>query len=136
MHYRLTIQGQQTDNPDQRIAEDVRDFVESTTNFYVQIFVTSLSLYAFVQILWGISAEFPYKIGSLDLSMVPGYLVWIVLFLAIVVTFGTHLIGRPLVPSISAGSGWKPIFATISSASARIRSRSRCSTAKRSRAAA
>ena len=58
----------------------------------------SLSLYAFVQILWGISAQFPYKIGSLDLSTVPGYLVWVVLLLAVVVTIGTHLIGRQLIP--------------------------------------
>jgi putative ATP-binding cassette transporter len=98
VHYRLRLQADQADNPDQRISEDVRDFVEYTSSFYIQIFVTSLSLYAFVQILWGISAQFPYKIGGFDLASVPGYLVWIVLALAIVVTLGTHLIGRPLVP--------------------------------------
>ena len=98
VHYRLGLEAGQTDNPDQRISEDVRDFVDSTTSFYVSIFVQSLSLYAFVQILWGISAQFPYKIGSLDLSTIPGYLVWVVLLLAIVVTIGTHLIGRQLIP--------------------------------------
>jgi putative ATP-binding cassette transporter len=98
IHYRLGLEAGQTDNPDQRIAEDVRDFVENTTSFYVNIFVQSLSLYAFVQILWGISAQFPYQIASFDLSKVPGYLVWIVLVLAAVVTIGTHLIGRPLIP--------------------------------------
>jgi putative ATP-binding cassette transporter len=98
IHYRLGLQRERTDNPDQRISEDVRDFVEYTSNFYIQIFVTSLSLYAFVQILWGISARFPYNIGGFDLSAIPGYLVWIVLALATIVTFVTHLVGRPLIP--------------------------------------
>jgi vitamin B12/bleomycin/antimicrobial peptide transport system ATP-binding/permease protein len=98
VHYRLGLEAGQTDNPDQRISEDVRDFVESTTAFYVNIFNQLLSLYAFVTILWGISAQFPYQIGSLDLSLIPGYLVWVVLLLAVIVTIGTHLIGRSLIP--------------------------------------
>jgi vitamin B12/bleomycin/antimicrobial peptide transport system ATP-binding/permease protein len=98
VHYRLGLEAGQTDNPDQRISEDVRDFIENTTAFYISIFNQCLTLYAFVQILWGISAQFPYRVGSLDLATIPGYLVWVVLLLAVIVTFGTHIIGRPLIP--------------------------------------
>ncbi|MDQ0472675.1 ABC transporter ATP-binding protein/permease [Labrys wisconsinensis] len=96
-HYRMALQAGPTDNPDQRISEDVRDFVANTTGFYVQIFVTSLTLYAFIQILWSISAQFPYRIGGFDLSVIPGYLVWMSLALAVIATMVSHLIGRQLV---------------------------------------
>ncbi|MBP0577914.1 ABC transporter ATP-binding protein/permease [Labrys sp. LIt4] len=95
--YRLALDRKSTDNPDQRISEDVRDFIDQVFDFYVNIFMTSLSLYAFVQILWQISANFPYSIGSFDLSSIPGYLVWVVLIYAIGVTYLTHLVGRPLI---------------------------------------
>lgn len=97
VHYRLELDRKSTDNPDQRISEDVRDFTDQSFDFYISIFSTSLNLYAFVQILWGISAKFPYTIAGFDLSNIPGYLVWMVLVFAIVVTYLTHLVGRPLV---------------------------------------
>lgn len=96
-HYRLGLNASLTDNPDQRISEDVDDFVSTTVGFYLQIFVTSLTLYAFIQILWSISAQFPYSVAGFDLSVIPGYLVWISLALAVVATALSHLIGRPLV---------------------------------------
>ncbi|GLS18481.1 ATP-binding protein [Labrys miyagiensis] len=98
VHYRLALDRKSTDNPDQRISEDVRDFTDQSFDFYINIFSTSLNLYAFVQILWTISAQFPYKVGGFDLSNVPGYLVWVVLAFAILVTYITHLVGRPLIP--------------------------------------
>lgn len=98
VHYRLSLAGNKTDNPDQRIAEDVRDFVASSYDNYTGIFSQLLSIYAFVSILWGISSEFPYKIGGYDLSNIPGYLVWMLLAWAILFTYLSHLIGRPLVP--------------------------------------
>lgn len=98
VHYRLGVEGQQADNPDQRIADDVREFITTSRQTYIQIFSTALNLYAFVQILWGISAEFSYSIGGFDLSRIPGYLVWFALGVSIIATVGTHLIGRPLIP--------------------------------------
>ena len=98
VHYRLSLAGNKTDNPDQRIAEDVRDFTLSSYDNYTGIFSQLLSIYAFVSILWGISAEFPYQLGGFDLSKIPGYLVWMLLAWAVLFTYLSHLIGRPLVP--------------------------------------
>ncbi|MGJ4857280.1 ABC transporter ATP-binding protein/permease [Labrys sp. La1] len=98
VHYRLSVAGNKTDNPDQRISEDVRDFVQGSYDNYTGIFSQLLNIYAFVTILWGISAEFPYKIAGYDLSNIPGYLVWMLLAWAILFTYLSHLIGRPLVP--------------------------------------
>jgi putative ATP-binding cassette transporter len=97
VHYRLRLVGDDADNPDQRISDDVQSFVVRTRVIYISMFSSLLNLYAFIQILWGLSSSFPYMIGGFELSTIPGYLVWIALILAIVATGLTHLIGRPLV---------------------------------------
>ncbi len=96
-HYRLRLRGQPTDNPDQRIAEDIALFVERTITLAMQIFVSVLSLWAFVVILWGLSATFPYTLWGVNISAVPGYLVWFALAYAVFGTVVTHYIARPLV---------------------------------------
>lgn len=96
-HYRLSLARGLADNPDQRISEDVDKFIDNTNDWYVQFFVTSLGLYAFIRILWSLSERFSYTIGGFDLSSIPGYLVWVALALALVATLGAHFLGRPLV---------------------------------------
>lgn len=96
-YYRLSQVASGTDNPDQRIAEDIRDFILNTLTIFVQLFNTVLTLYAFTMVLWSISAEFPYSIGSFDLSIIPGYLVWAALIYSIIGTYFTHITGRRLI---------------------------------------
>lgn len=96
-HYRLATSYGKTDNPDQRIAEDISDFITTTLSIFVQIFNTVLTLYAFSRVLWGISSAFPYSIGSFDFATIPGYLVWAAILYSIFGTYLTHLIGRPLI---------------------------------------
>ncbi len=81
-----------TDNPDQRIAEDLRDFVESTLALGLGLLSNVVSLFSFVSILWGLS-------GALTVLgvTIPGYMVWVALVYAAIGTSLTHLIGRPLV---------------------------------------
>ncbi|WP_370675337.1 ABC transporter ATP-binding protein/permease [Pleomorphomonas sp. PLEO] len=96
-HYRLATSYGKTDNPDQRIAEDISDFITTTLSIFVQIFNTVLTLYAFSRVLWAISSAFPYSIGSFNFSTIPGYLVWAAILYSIFGTYLTHLIGRPLI---------------------------------------
>lgn len=96
-HYRMRLTGEQTDNPDQRIAEDIRKFTTFTRFMYLRFFSSILNLYAFIGILWSLSKEFPIVVGPVDLSAIPGHLVWLALIFAIVATALTHLIGRPLI---------------------------------------
>ncbi len=96
-YYRLSQLATGTDNPDQRIAEDIRDFILSTLTIFVQLFNTVLTLYAFTVVLWAISAEFPYSIGGFDLSSIPGYLVWAAVIYSIIGTYFTHITGRKLI---------------------------------------
>jgi putative ATP-binding cassette transporter len=80
-----------TDNPDQRVAEDLRDFTETTLALGLGLLSNIVSLGSFVIILWGLS-------GSMDLFgiPIPGYMVWVALAYAIVGTWLTHLVGNPL----------------------------------------
>ncbi len=80
-----------TDNPDQRIAEDIREFCDSTLTLTLGLLSRIVSLISFLTILWGLS-------GVLELFgiTIPGYLFWISLIYAVAGTIVTHLVGRPL----------------------------------------
>jgi putative ATP-binding cassette transporter len=80
-----------TDNPDQRIAEDLRDFTDTTLSLSLGLLSNLVSLFSFVGILWGLS-------GAIEVLgiPVPGYMVWVALAYAVVGTWLTHLVGRPL----------------------------------------
>jgi putative ATP-binding cassette transporter len=95
-HYRMQALGDAADNPDQRIAEDIRLFVESTLNIGIGLLSAVVTLASFVVILWILSAAAPLKLFGTTVS-IPGYLVWAALLYAIVGTTLTHLVGWPLV---------------------------------------
>lgn len=93
-HYRMQLLGRGADNPDQRISEDLRKFVESTYSLSVGLMNQAATLVSFVAILWTISAGFTFPGTSVE---VPGLLVWVCAGYAILGTWITHLIGRPLI---------------------------------------
>ncbi|PVE26372.1 ABC transporter [Microvirga sp. KLBC 81] len=93
-HYRMQIMGRGADNPDQRISEDLRKFVESTYSLSVGLMNQAATLVSFVAILWTISAGFTFPGTNVE---VPGLLVWVCAGYAILGTWVTHLIGRPLI---------------------------------------
>jgi vitamin B12/bleomycin/antimicrobial peptide transport system ATP-binding/permease protein len=95
-HYRMQLQGDAADNPDQRIAEDVRMFVDQTLNIGVGFLNAVVTLGSFVVILWGLSAASPLTLFGNEFHL-PGYLVWGALVYATIGTWLTFLIGQPLV---------------------------------------
>lgn len=95
-HYRMQLQGDAADNPDQRITDDVKMFVERTLVLGIGLLNATVTLASFVVILWGLSAASPLTIAGVDYAF-PGYLVWAALVYAILGTLLTHWIGRPLV---------------------------------------
>ncbi len=95
-HYRMQLKGDAADNPDQRITDDVKMFVESTLGITVGLLSSVVSLVSFVVILWGLSATAPLHIFG-NAFEIPGYLVWGALIYAVFGTVLTHWIGSPLV---------------------------------------
>ncbi|WP_127089893.1 ABC transporter ATP-binding protein/permease [Aquabacter cavernae] len=94
--YRLRLQGDTADNPDQRIADDVRMFVTQTISIGVGLFGTVVSLISFSVILWGLSGTYDLKLFGTDI-LIPGYLFWAALIYAAFGTVFAHVIGRRLV---------------------------------------
>jgi putative ATP-binding cassette transporter len=97
-HYLWQLTEKKTDNPDQRIAEDVRDFVNNSLSLSVGLLNQTVTLFSFIAILWKLSGPLPLPLwGGHSLSL-PGYMAWVCLVYAFVATWITHRIGRPLIP--------------------------------------
>jgi putative ATP-binding cassette transporter len=95
-YYRLELDGGATDNPDQRIAEDIRMFTEYTVGLSMGLLNSLVTLGSFVAILWVVSGPLTVALGGVELT-IPGYMVWVALLYAIAGSWLSHLIGRPLV---------------------------------------
>jgi putative ATP-binding cassette transporter len=91
-YYRLQLLDKGTDNPDQRIADDLNAFVDLTLTLSLGLLSAVVTLVSFIGILWGISGA-----ATFFGVEIPGYMVWVALVYAIVGTWLTHVIGRPLV---------------------------------------
>jgi putative ATP-binding cassette transporter len=93
-YYRMQLVAGEADNPDQRVAEDVPQFIASTLNLSIGGMRAVVTLISFVAILWGLSGTLTIPGTSIRL---PGYLVWAALLYALAGTWLTDRIGRPLV---------------------------------------
>jgi putative ATP-binding cassette transporter len=91
------LHGGEADNPDQRIAEDVRDFVASALGLSLSLLSALATLISFGGLLWGLSRHFTLQLDGSVLGL-PGILFWIALAYAGAATWVTHLVGRRLVP--------------------------------------
>ena len=96
VYYKMQILGDDTDNPDQRIAEDINQFVSLTLQLSLGFLKQAVMLVVFVMILWNLSGELTVPIGSYEFT-VSGYMVWLSLLYAIVGTWLTHKVGRKLI---------------------------------------
>lgn len=95
-HYRMQLQGDAADNPDQRIADDLRLFVANTLALTLGLLSSLVTLLSFAVILWGLSSAAPLTLFGFPFD-IPGYLFWAALIYSVAGTLLTHLIGRPLV---------------------------------------
>lgn len=98
--YRLgtAAQGAALDNPDQRLADDIRSFVTSTLDLGLGLLNASVTLLSFVAILWGLSGSLhvPWPGPGWDL---PGYMVWVAVAYAGAGSWIVRRLGAPLVPT-------------------------------------
>jgi putative ATP-binding cassette transporter len=95
-HYRMQLQGDAADNPDQRVSDDVKLFVDRTLDIGLTLLNSVVTVLSFLAILWGLSNEAPlYLFGNP--YEIPGYLVWVALVYSVFGTVLTQWIGAPLV---------------------------------------
>lgn len=86
------------DNPDQRVAEDVRSFVSSTLDLALGLLNSSVTLLSFVTILWGLSGSLHVAWPSPGWAL-PGYMVWVAVVYAVAGSWIVRRLGAPLVPT-------------------------------------
>ncbi len=91
-YYRMQLSDCGTDNPDQRIQEDINGFVGQTLILGLGLLDSVVTLGSFATILWGLS-------GTLEIAglAIPGYMLWAAIVYAIFGTWLTNWIGRPLI---------------------------------------
>ena len=95
-YYRMQLVARETDNPDQRIAEDLHLLASHTLGLFVGGLRAGVTLATFVAILWGLSGTLTIPVGEFSITL-PGYMVWVAVLYAIAGTWLTDWIGRPLV---------------------------------------
>ncbi len=91
-YYRLQLANKHTDNPDQRIADDIGNFISQTLSLCLDFMSSVVTLASFALILWNLSGA----VSLLGVE-VPGYMLWVALIYAIIGTWLVAKIGRPLV---------------------------------------
>ena len=84
------------DNPDQRVAEDVRDFVASALGLSLSLLSAVATLVSFGGLLWVLSREWALPVGRAHFH-IPGFMLWVALLYAAFSSWLTHMVGRPLV---------------------------------------
>jgi vitamin B12/bleomycin/antimicrobial peptide transport system ATP-binding/permease protein len=82
-----------TDNPDQRISEDVNQFTTQTISLCMGLLNSVVTLVSFVGILWGLSGAFSFVLGGISYT-IPGYMLWAAVAYCLVGSVLTHYIGK------------------------------------------
>ncbi len=96
-YYRLELTRTATDNPDQRISEDLNAFTSGALGFTLGILSEGVTLLSFVYILWTLSGPLNLRLAGLSLT-IPGYMLWAALVYAVLGSVLAHYVGRRLIP--------------------------------------
>ncbi|OAI02885.1 ABC transporter ATP-binding protein/permease [Methylomonas methanica] len=94
-HYLVTHLPGQHDNPDGRIAEDVRISTEYAIDLLHTFFYCVLLLTSFTEILWTLSGTVTVNLGLVEIP-IQGHLVWLALIYAASASTLGWWIGKPL----------------------------------------
>lgn len=95
-YYRLKLYDSDMDNPDQRIQEDINQFVNITLQLLLGFLKQLTTLGAFGVVLWNLSGALDIPLGSATLQL-PGYMLWFSLLYSIIGTILAHKVGRRLI---------------------------------------
>lgn len=96
-YYRINLGSSLTDNPDQRISEDLNSYTELTIDLGSNLLNSAATLISFLGILWLLSGALTIHLGAGKVFKLPGYMVWAALAYSILGTWLTVKVGNPLV---------------------------------------
>jgi putative ATP-binding cassette transporter len=85
-----------TDNPDQRISQDIQSYVASALGLSLSLLSAIATLVSFAGMLWALSEAWPLRLGGHE-YWIPGLMMWVAIGYALLSMYLTHRVGRPLV---------------------------------------
>ena len=95
-YYKLKLLYSDVDNPDQRIAEDINQFIGLTLSLTLGLLRQVLTLMAFIVVLWNLSGVLYIPIAGQQWAIY-GYMVWLSLIYSVAGTYLTHKVGKALI---------------------------------------
>jgi vitamin B12/bleomycin/antimicrobial peptide transport system ATP-binding/permease protein len=96
-YYRMQLDQTATDNPDQRIADDLDRFTSITLTLSIGLMNAVVTLLSFLFILWTLSGALRVPLGGDSYFYIPGYMVFAAIIYAVGGTWLTQKIGSPLI---------------------------------------
>ena len=84
------------DNPDQRVAEDIRDFVGSALGLSLSLLSAVVTLVTFGGLLWTLSRKWPVQAFGTHVH-IPGLMMWVAVATSLLSMVAAHFVGRRLV---------------------------------------
>lgn len=85
-----------TDNPDQRISQDIQSYVASALGLSLSLLSAVATLVSFAGMLWTLSGTWPLRIGAREF-WIPGLMMWVAILYALISMYLTQRVGRTLV---------------------------------------
>jgi len=96
VYYRMEVQRNGTDNPDQRIAEDLRLFTNGALSLSLGLLSSVVTLASFVGILWSLSGDLSFSFLGREI-FIPSYMVWVALVYSFLGSYLAHWVGKALI---------------------------------------
>jgi putative ATP-binding cassette transporter len=107
--YQLGLLAEEIDNPDGRIAEDIRVSTEFAVEFAQSILQCILQLGTFLSVLWVLSGAMPVRLFDTEFNL-PGYMVWCAVAYALIGSVLTYALGRGLIAAGNVRQGREADF--------------------------
>ena len=96
VYYRMQLTGGSADNPDQRISEDIGQFVNITLQLLIGFLKQLTTLAAFGVVLWELSGDYTLELGDMTF-VIGGYMFWFSFVYSGIGTWLAHKVGRKLI---------------------------------------
>jgi len=110
--YQLGLLADDIDNPDGRIAEDIRVSTEFAVEFATTIIQCILQLVTFLGVLWTLSGNLPVRLFGAEYN-IPGYMVWCAIAYALIGSTLTYALGRGLIDAGNVRQGREADFRSV-----------------------
>lgn len=68
-YYRMQLFGSKTDNPDQRISEDIDQFIQLTLSLSLGLLSAAVTLFSFLMILWQLSGVLAFQVHGVAIAI-------------------------------------------------------------------